>query len=302
MTGPHPPKAWVAAKGWPRTAEEKLDRALVAGLMLEVILEAPESPGDPQARRHLIKTRLKGTLVSHLAGRVTLDRFRTLVGQLENWFPLYYPLIAPEPAAAAAGPALEPFPAPSTGAAIARRAVREDFLQDWLDQRAGELLPQRPHRKIHREKLSEFLRRSQGGWFRLRDFQQHFAIDRKTAWEYLQKLRDAGLLSHNRERSAAVRYCLEDRFLVVRTAAVRRRVAEALSPVSPAAAVTVADWLIATGGEPFWDAEWQGRLDAGLLPHVLRALESAGLLEVVCQAAGRRLLRLPQRWLQSPEV
>ena len=31
--------------------EERLDRALVAGLMLEVFLEAPAVPVDPQVRR-----------------------------------------------------------------------------------------------------------------------------------------------------------------------------------------------------------------------------------------------------------
>jgi hypothetical protein len=68
--------------------EEKLDRALVAGLMLEVILETAGSPADPQAYRHLVKIRLKDTLVTHLAGRVTLDRFHHLLRTLDHWFPL----------------------------------------------------------------------------------------------------------------------------------------------------------------------------------------------------------------------
>ena len=70
------------------TQEEKLDRALVTGLMLEVILETSSLPVDPQTLRHLVKTRLKDSLAVNLAGRVTLDRFRQLLGQVDIWFPL----------------------------------------------------------------------------------------------------------------------------------------------------------------------------------------------------------------------
>ena len=37
-----------------RTQEEKLDRALVTGLMLEVILETSTFPVNPQTLRHLV--------------------------------------------------------------------------------------------------------------------------------------------------------------------------------------------------------------------------------------------------------
>ena len=89
-----------------RTQAEKLDRALVTGLMLEVILEASRLPADPKTLRQLVKTRLKDSLADNLAGRVTLDRFRHLLSQVDIWFPLYYPLTtagAPEGGAPAAG-------------------------------------------------------------------------------------------------------------------------------------------------------------------------------------------------------
>ena len=57
---------------------EKLDRALVTGLMLEVILETSSLPVDPKILRRLVKTRLKDSLAVNLAGRITLDRFRRL--------------------------------------------------------------------------------------------------------------------------------------------------------------------------------------------------------------------------------
>lgn len=186
---------------------EKLDRALIAGLMLEVILEAPPLPEEPQSRQRLVKNRLKETLTSQLAGRVTLDRFRALAGQLDQWFDFYYPLVmaavpAPEEPRPA-GP--DPFPSP-------RPALREELWDHWLAQHA-ELLPRRRQRKLSQQSLRQFLESTGGGWFRLRDFEEHFGMDRKTAWEYLRKLRQAGLLRHNQGRSSAVRYCLAPEFL-----------------------------------------------------------------------------------------
>ena len=89
-------------KDW-GTQAEKLDRALVTGLMLEVILETSSLPVDPQTLRHLVKTRLKDSLAVNLAGRVTLDRFRHLLGQVDIWFPLYYPLTTAGAGKASAG-------------------------------------------------------------------------------------------------------------------------------------------------------------------------------------------------------
>ena len=54
---------------------------------------------------------------------------------------------------------------------------------------------------------------SRGAGFRLRDFEGHFQVDRKTAWEYVQKLLQAGLLVHNQGHSSAVRYQVAPRFL-----------------------------------------------------------------------------------------
>lgn len=200
-------------KDW-GTQAEKLDRALVTGLMLEVILETSGLPVDPQTLRHLVKTRLKDSLAANLAGRVTLDRFRHLLGQVDIWFPLYYPLTAAGAGKPPAGLRAQAVPAPA--ASPPRGALRMDRLKAWFQEEGRDLLPHRPHRKINPEKLWEFLDRTRGGWFRLLDFTRHFGVDRKTAWEYLRRFLQAGLLRHNRERSAAVRYALETRFLRVR--------------------------------------------------------------------------------------
>jgi hypothetical protein len=232
--------------------EEKLDRALVTGLMLEVILETSSLPVDPQTLRHLVKTRLKDSLAVNLAGRVTLDRFRHLLRRVDIWFPLYYPLTsagspkAPAPAAAW----VQAAPGPAAAVTPSRRVLREDRLRAWLQEEGRGLLPHRPHRKLNQDRLWEFLGRTQGGGFRLLDFARHFGVDRKTAWEYLHKFLQAGLLRHNRRRSAAVRYALGTRFLVVRADALEPGVEAALSGLPPSLVAQVSGWLIATGGRP----------------------------------------------------
>jgi hypothetical protein len=282
----------------PGLQEEKLDRALVAGLLVEVILETPGLPPDPRVRQRLIKTRLKESLVCHLAGRVTLDRFRLLAGRLDRWFAYYYPLISPS------GPEREDHQAPFAEQVLPprpllpeNRALREDFLEDWLSRHLH-LLPRRRHGKLDREGLQDFLRLTQGGWFRLKDFQHYFRMDRKTAWEYLQKLARAGLLAHNQERSSAVRYSLAPPFLRVRGGAVRPQVSQALKDMSRTLAPQVGDWLIATGGQAFWEEEWQGLLGEDRCQEVISRLRAASLLEVRLQSGRSRLLQLPAHWRQ----
>jgi hypothetical protein len=263
---------------------EKLDRALVTGLMLEVILETASLPVDPQTRRHLVKTRLKGSLAANLAGQITLDRFRRLLSKVDIWFPLYYPLTtAGSPKAPAAA-----LPDP--------RGLRLDRLRAWLQEEGRGLLPHRPHRKLNPERLWEFLGSTQGGWFRLLDFTRHFGVDRKTAWDYLQKFLLAGLLRHNRGRSAAVRYALGTRFLVVRADALDPGVAAALEGLPPDLAAQVSGWLIATGGEAFREQEWHARLEPPRRRQVFTRLTTAGLLEEVGQGENGQLLQIAPRW------
>ena len=283
------------------TQEEKLDRALVTGLMLEVILETSSVPMDPQTLRHLVKTRLKDSLAVNLAGRVTLDRFRRLLSQVDVWFPLYYPLTtagspkAPAPAAAR----LQAAPGPAAADLPARRVLQMDRLRAWLQDEGRDLLPHRPHRKLNQDRLWEFIGRTQGGWFRLIDFTRHLGVDRKTAWEYLQKFLHAGLLRHNRGRSAAVRYALETRFLVVRAEALEPEIRKALSGLPPDLVGQVSDWLIATGGESFWEKEWQGRLDPPRRRQLITRLLAAGLLKEVCQVGESRKLQIAPRWVED---
>ena len=291
---------WGAAGPWPGPDQEKLDRALVAGLLLETILDIPDLPDDDQARTGAVKARLKYNLATHLAGRVSLDHFRSLIHNLERWFPYYYPLVSP--ALASKSGKIEPAGAcgfPQATAITSHGVLREQELADWLAGGAREVLPQRPHRKLLPARLPEFFRHTQGGWFRIGDFQAHFGIDRKTAWEYLQKLRAVGLLEHNGQRSAAVRYCLADRFLLVRAGDLRQEIAGLLGDLPREVARRLADRLIATGGEAFWEDRGG---EPAQPPEVRKALTSrlvaAGVLKLVMQAGRSRMVRLSPPWLQ----
>jgi hypothetical protein len=205
MTGYNP--TWLGqADRRAGSEKEALNRALVAGLMLEVILAQPALPEDPEGRRGQVKARLKAALVTRLAGHIPLNSFRDLAQNLDQWFDFFYPLLTPQCSLSrTCGDRGTIFPGTSG------QALREDLLLDCLEHMNG-LLPKRRHRKLDRPRLLVFLRRTGGGWFRLKDFEQFFHIDRKTAWEYIQKFLQAGLLDHNQGRSAAVRYRLTLRF------------------------------------------------------------------------------------------
>lgn len=291
---------WEAANRGPGPDQEKLDRALVAGLLLDTMLDGPGAPEDARSQPLAVKARLQRNLVTHLAGRVTLDHFRTLIRNLDRWFPHYYPLVSPALAGSEARGAAGEAPFRSEAAPLGgARALREEALKNWLSSRVQELLPHRPHRKLHPDKLRDFLRRTQGRWFRVKDFQSHFQVDRKTAWEYLQKLLAAQLLDHNQERSAAVRYCLADPFLVVRAGALRQKAAEVRGDLPLALARAVADWLITTGGEPFWEDQWRGGHHGAQRQQILVRLKAAGVLRVVVQRGSSRMLQLARHWLKD---
>ncbi len=288
----------AGCQGWLTPMEERLDRAMVAGLMLEAFLESPAVPVDPQVRRRDLKSRLTHSMVRHLAGRITLDRFRSLIDRLQDWFPFYYPLMPSLPPAAAG----KESPAGRTAAPAGARPpslVRQDLLKAWLEKAAREILPRRPQRKVQPERLADFCRLAQCCWFRGKDFAQYFDIDRKTAWEYVQRLQEAGLLIHNQGRSAAVRYRLADHFLKIKLTALEQQVALALTNLPAPAAAQVAQELAATAGESLWEEHWPFSPAAARREETIASLTKAGILEVVCQSGRRKLLRLHRQWLKE---
>ncbi|MGQ9688503.1 MAG: hypothetical protein ACUVXF_06910 [Desulfobaccales bacterium] len=201
------PWHWLATIN--QTADPEMDsinRALVAGLLLEVMLENPTLTEEPDSGRHQLKARLKKTLACHLAGRIPLASFHTLALGLDHWFEEVYPLLAEAGFTGIASvSSVSPLAAKGD-------VLREDLFCETLAKTPG-LLPHRRHRKLDPDKLRHFLAGTGGEWFRLRDFERHFRVERKTAWEYIQKLLQAGLLVHNQGHSSAVRYRLAPRFL-----------------------------------------------------------------------------------------
>ncbi len=305
-------------------AQEKLDRALVAGLMVEVILDQKSWPDSLPARQREVKRCLQDYLVQYLAGRISLDHFRRLVQNLDGWFDYYFSLLAaqeerpgwagqtltyqvPEsppvyavqesraawlgakPAAAKTAPAKT---------APARQACLEDFLESWLAEAKTEM-PRRSHRKLTPDKLRAFLCQSGGRWFRLRDFERFIQMDRKTAWDYLQQFLQAGLLCHNRKNSAAVRYCLAPSFLKVEADALRLAVYLCLAQVPEDLAERLSDFLIASAGEPFSRLEWEEEFPEEAQQGLLTELLAQEILVWRTLPTGSRFLQLHPRWLQK---
>jgi len=214
-SGPHPPAAeiwpWLSRAGRPAGRDpisevDSLNRALVAGLMLELILTKPHLLEESGSSRHLVKDSLKSTLAVQLAGHIPLASFHNLAQGLDRWFESLYPLIA------GTGLGRKGTTPPSDSPSPRKSLLREDLFMACLENTPG-LLPRRRHRKLSRDKLKRFLGNTGGDWFRLRDFEEYFAVDRKTAWEYAHKLLQAGLLVHNQGHSSAVRYRLGSSFL-----------------------------------------------------------------------------------------
>ncbi|MBW1918574.1 MAG: hypothetical protein JRI57_11230 [Deltaproteobacteria bacterium] len=285
-------------------AEEKLDRALVAGLILEVMLETPQLPANTKARMQLIKSRLKNYLVQHLAGKVTLDRFRTLNQRLEQWFEYYYPLLdhdpgegrpsyqVKEPVAEYNLAMKKSYPARS------RQVFLEEVLDRWLEALRPNL-PYRRHRKLSLKKLKEFLQQSAGGWFRLGEFERYFGLDRKTAWDYLQQFLQVGLLCHNRKKSAAVRYCVAPQVLKVEADVLRLALSMVLPDWKEEAVEQLGNLLIATGGEPFRKDEWEKHWPPEQLENLLAELIAHDILSLQLAPSGVQAVRLQDRWLQT---
>ncbi len=299
--------------------QEKLDRALVAGLILEVVLDQPNLPPDVQARQSLVKSRLQDYLVQHLAGRISLDRFRSLAQNLDGWIAFYYPLlVSDDQSMAAKSPTItytarepqstyrvheprEPWLGAKTGTDMPtprHHACLDDLLDTWLEGAKTDI-PHRSHRKLTGSKLRKFLCQSAGRWFRLRDFQHFVQMDRKTAWDYVQLFLQTGLLCHNRKNSAAVRYCLAPSFLKVEADALRLAISLSLASHPEPLIEKMSDFLIATGGEPFQLQEWEKELPAPEPQLLLDALVDQDILVWQSLSTGSRFLKLHHRWLQT---
>ena len=179
-----------------------LDTTLVAGMFFEVLLDAARLPAGRRERVSFVRKRAKDYLVNRLAGQITLSQFYRLLNLIEEQVGHYFAHLtddwtAPPRDREAAAPSPEP-------EAIDREALRQALSRLSL--------PLEGKRKLTFETLWDFLRRSGGRWFRLLDFEEHFRINKKTAWGYLNLLLKEGVLEHNGERANRVRYAVAPAF------------------------------------------------------------------------------------------
>jgi hypothetical protein len=175
-----------------------LDTTLVAGMFFEVMLDASRLPAERRERVSFVRKRAKDYLVNRLAGQITLSQFYRLLNLIEEQVGHYFEhsrdgWTAPprDREAAVASPAPEGVDGESLRQALSRLS-----------------LPLEGKRKLTFETLWDFLRCSGGRWFRLADFEEHFWINKKTAWGYLNLLQKEGVLEHNGEKANRVRYAV----------------------------------------------------------------------------------------------
>ncbi len=178
-----------------------LDTTLVAGMFFQVMLEASRLPAGPQERVSFVRKKAKDYLVTQLAGQITLSQFYRLLNLIEEEVGFYFAKqdwsgVKPHVVEASL-----PRPLPEL--------VKSDALHLAL-AKIG--LPEKGRRKLTPETLADFLRESEGRWFRLLDFETRFQVNKKTAWAYLNLLLQEGVLVHNGEKANRVRYALAGPF------------------------------------------------------------------------------------------
>lgn len=184
-----------------------LDTTLVAGMFFQVVMEASRLPTGSQERVSFIRKRAKDYLVTQLAGQITLSQFYRLLTIIEAEAGLYFTrhdwsggkssLRETRETREASPPPLLPEP------------IKSEALRQALAKTA---LPTKGRRKLTPETLGDYLRETEGRWFRLLDFEARFKVNKKTAWGYLNLLLQEGVLTHNGEKANRVRYALAPPF------------------------------------------------------------------------------------------
>lgn len=182
-------------------AGRSLDTTLVAGMFFQVMMEASRLPASAQERVSFVRKKAKDYLVTQLAGQITLSQFYRLLNLIEEEVGLYFARHDWRGGRPNLVEASLPRPLPEL--------VKCDALQQAL-ARVG--LPEKGRRKLTSETLGDFLRETEGRWFRLLDFEARFQVNKKTAWAYLNHLLEEGILVHNGEKANRVRYALAGLF------------------------------------------------------------------------------------------
>jgi hypothetical protein len=192
----------VSENAFPLTpAGRGLDTTLVAGMFFQVMREASRLPSSSQERVSFVRKRAKDYLVTQLAGQITLSQFYRLLNLIEEEVGHYFARQDWSGGRPQLVEVSRPQPMPE--------AVRSDALLQALGKIG---LPEKGRRKLTLETLGDFLRETEGRWFRLLDFEARFQINKKTGWAYLNLLLQEGILVHNGEKANRVRYALAPPF------------------------------------------------------------------------------------------
>jgi len=203
--------AWTLSAGALGVAEQShaltppahgLDTTLVAGMFFQVVMEASRLPTGSQERVSFVRKRAKDYLVTQLAGQITLSQFYRLLTIIEAEAGLYFARHDWSGGKSGLRESWEPTPSPPP-------PLPEPVKREALRQALAKVpLPVKGRRKLTPETLGEYLRETEGRWFRLLDFEARFKVNKKTAWGYLNLLLQEGVLTHNGEKANRVRYAL----------------------------------------------------------------------------------------------
>ena len=179
-----------------------LDTTLVAGMFFQVVMEASRLPTGSQERVSFIRKRTKDYLVTQLAGQITLSQFYRLLTIIEAEVGQYF---ARHDWSGGKSGLRETWEASPPLPPRLAETVKSEALRQALAKVA---LPEKGRRKITPDTLGEYLRETEGHWFRLLDLEARFKVNKKTAWGYLNLLLQEGVLIHNGEKANRVRYAL----------------------------------------------------------------------------------------------
>jgi hypothetical protein len=186
-----------------RAREQGLDLTLVAGMFFQVVVEAEHLPASPGERVAYVRRQAKDYLVNRLAGEIPLSRFFRLLDLIDAYVLNYFDHLIEGWVRPQTSPAAD-LPPPAEEAGIKTAELRAALATIPLSPKG--------RRKLTHETLQAFLENSQGGWFKLLDFETRFQVNKKTAWAYLNQLLKEGILEHNGEKANKVRYTLARRF------------------------------------------------------------------------------------------
>ena len=209
--------AWTLSAGALGVAEKSyaltppahgLDTTLVAGMFFQVVMEASRLPTGSQERVSFIRKRAKDYLVTQLAGQITLSQFYRLLTLIEAEAGQYF---ARHDWSGGKSSLRETRETSLPLAPLLPDTVKSEALRQALAKVA---LPEKGRRKLTPETLGDYLRETEGRWFRLLDFEARFQVNKKTAWGYLHLLLQEGVVIHNGEKANRVRYALASPFQV----------------------------------------------------------------------------------------